>query len=113
MSILQGTSRPDSLQQRHSEHPGSSLPPECLLLVWKVWVEPHDHHSTRVQKRIQEDTQGIAPLPPGMLSLALPLSLPLQDSDTPEPCDPVRPDLSLSRVSHSGPNAEIHWLGPQ
>ena len=35
VSLPQGTSRPDSAQQRHSEHSASSLPPEGLLLVWQ------------------------------------------------------------------------------
>lgn len=60
-----------------------------------------------MQKYIQDDMQGTGRPPPEMLSLSL------QDSDAPEHYYPIRSDLSLLGVPHSGANAQMHWLGPQ
>ena len=82
VSIFQGTGRPGSLQDRHSEHSASSLPAEGLLLVWKGAGSVNNRACCHVggattiitacesRSTFKKICRALHPIPPDMLSLS-------------------------------------------
>lgn len=81
-SILQGTGRPGSLQDRHSEHSASSLPAEGLPLVWKGAGSVNNRACCSVggattiiracesRSTFKKICRALHPIPPNLLSLS-------------------------------------------